>query len=388
MSWGNKILVCGFYGYHNLGDEAMLKGLCHWLRRCGCGLPLTVYSKDPADTGLRHGVGVLDNRYAPRRRAQVEKWLRHRWAIATHRFFILGGGDLLRDAPDRDVAGEWLQPLERAIQAGKRTLVLGISVGKLWRPETKARIKQALQQVNLIAVRDHASRQRLVELGLTPRSIYVMSDLALEAVVPADRRGDGGGPHIGISVRPVAGRNGQSSDADFYQQLANLADTLVETHGATVHLFPFQAYPDDFRQRHRPPVDDETAIAEVVRRSRYCDRLRPLPRIASLDDLNHRISQLDVMVGTRLHAVILAAGLGVPVVAIEYAPKVSGFMAAIQQTRWTLALEDFTAPKALGLIDAILSDSVAVRQRLNQSVQTYRTSMAPVDQALQQVLLM
>ena len=222
---GNRILVCGFYGYHNLGDEAMLRGLRAWLRRCGCDFPLTVYSKDPDDTQARHGVSVLDNRYAPRRRSQLQRWLAHWQAIATHRFFILGGGDLLRDAPDRDVAGEWLQPLERAIAARRRTLVLGISVGNLWRPETKNRIKTTLNQVDMIAVRDRTSRNRLIELGVT-QTVHVMGDLALEAVtpvayVPNDR------PRIGISVRAIAGRSDSQSDAAFYQHLAQIADQLI-----------------------------------------------------------------------------------------------------------------------------------------------------------------
>lgn len=385
MTWDNRILVCGFYGYHNLGDEAMLRGLRHWLRRCGCDFPLTVYSKDPEDTRQRHGVKVLDNRYAPRRRAQLQKWIRHRGAIATHRFFILGGGDLLRDAPGRDVAGEWLQPLEQAIRFRKRTLVLGISVGKLWRPETKARIKTALNQVDLIAVRDRTSQHRLLDLGVT-QSVHVMSDLALEALTPADHRSTG--VNIGISVRPVADRSGQTSNTNFYQHLATLADQLVESHGAMVHLFPFQAYPDEFRQRYQPPVDDETAIAQVFRLSRYPERLNPLPRLSSLDELTQRISQLDVMVGTRLHAVILAAGMGVPVVAIEYAPKVKGFMEAINQGPWSISLEDFTASQALERINAILVDALAVRQQLTQEIHQYRTLMGDVDAALKQLILM
>lgn len=365
----------------------MLRGLRQWLQRCGCDFPLTVYSKDPEDTRLRHGVRVLDNRYAGGRRARLQKWLRHRLALFTHRFFILGGGDLLRDDPERDVAGEWLQPLEQAIRANRRTLVLGISVGKLWRPETKARIKTTLAQVDLIAVRDRTSQQRLIDLGV-PQTVHVMSDLALETIVPTDHRHTNDSPpHIGISVRPVAGRNGETSDASFYQHLATVADDLVETHGATIHLLPFQAYPDDFRQRYRPPVDDEAAIAEVVRRSRHGDQLQVVPRIDQLDQLIQRISQLDVMVGTRLHAVILAAGLGVPMVAIEYAPKVRGFMEAINQARWSIPLEDFTAQRTLTHVNEILSASVAVRQKLIQDVQAYRRPMADIDRLLKQVLL-
>lgn len=388
MIQGNRILVCGFYGYHNLGDEAMLMGLRSWLHRCDCDLPLTVYSKDPDDTRARHGVRVLDNRYAPRRRAQLQRWIQHRLAIATHRFFILGGGDLLRDAPDRDVANEWLTPLERAIAARKCTLILGISVGKLWRPETKARIKTALNQVDLIAVRDRSSRERLVTLGVT-QAIHVMSDLALEAVSPIDDSPGpiNGNPQIGISVRSVGGRNQEQSDTRFYQQLANLSDQLIDTHNATIHLIPFQAYPDDFRQRYNPPVDDEIAIAQVVSLSRYPKQLIPVPQISSLDTLIARLSSLDMMVGTRLHAVILAAGLGVPCLAIEYAPKVAGFMADIKQQAWSMPLEDFTAQQTLSRINTILQDTATARRQLKQGVQEYLTRMASVDLAVQRLLL-
>ncbi len=385
MVWGNRILVCGFYGYHNLGDAAMLEGLRQWLHRCGCDLPLTVYSKDPHDTRARHRVRVLDNRYAPRRRAQVQKWLRHQVAIATHRFFILGGGDLLRDAPDRDVAGEWLQPLESAIAARKSTLVLGISVGSLWRPETKARIKAALNRVDLIAVRDRTSRDRLVALGVT-RPVHVMADLALEAVTPMDNRSSDNSLNIGISVRAVAGRTAQQRDIDFYQQIAMLADQLIETHGAKIYLVPFQAYPDDFRQRYKPTVDDEIAIAQVMNISRYPDRLNPVPRILSLGELINRLGQLDVMVGTRLHAVILAAGLGIPVIAVEYAPKVANFMTEIKQRQWSIPLENFTAQQGLSRVNAILQDPALVQQQIKQGVQEYLAQMDNMDLVLQQVL--
>lgn len=385
MVWGNRVLVCGFYGYHNLGDEAMLRGLRHWLQRCGCDFPLTVYSKDPDDTRARHGVKVVDNRYAPRRRAQLQKWMQHRLAIATHRFFILGGGDLLRDAPDRDVAGEWLEPLEQAISSGKRTLILGISVGKLWRPETKARIKAAVNQVDLVAVRDRISHDRLTDLGIT-QPVHIMSDLALEAVSPVAHR-PGNRPNIGISVRAVAGRNTEQNDISFFQHLAAMADRLIETHNAIIQLIPFQAYPDNFRQRYQPPVDDEVAIAQVVSLSRYPQRLTSVSRIPSLDELNNRISNLDVMVGTRLHAVILAAGLGIPVVAIEYAPKVAGFMAEINQRQWSIPLEDFTAQQAVSCVNTILQDIDSVQQQLKRGVHEYRTQMGHVDLALQRVLL-
>ncbi|MEM6253218.1 MAG: polysaccharide pyruvyl transferase family protein [Cyanobacteria bacterium P01_D01_bin.156] len=385
MIWHKGILVCGFYGYHNLGDEAMLHGLCHWLKRCGLNHDLTVYSKDPDDTQQRHGLRALDNRYAPRRRARLKQWISQTTTILQHRYFILGGGDLLRDAADRDVAGEWLRPLEKAIASGKRTLVLGISVGNLWRPATKARIKAALNQVDVIAVRDPDSYQRLTALGIS-KTVYIISDLALEAVSPLQTFPNNSRPNIGISVRAIAGRNNMSN-ASFYNHLAQTIDQLVETHNAKVHLIPFQAYPENFRQRYKPTIDDEVAITEVLNLSRYSEKLIPVGRLGSLDELINHLSTLDMMIGTRLHAVILSAGLGVPVIAIEYAPKVTGFMHAINQQAWSIPMENFTAHQACSCVDRVLKDIDSVRQQLNDGVQKYKIQMHPIDSVLKQVLL-
>ncbi len=364
----------------------MLQGLRHWLQRCDRALPLTVYSKDPDDTQRRHGVRVLDNRYAPRRRVQLQQWLSHSAALLQHRHFILGGGDLLRDAPERDVAGEWLQPLERANAARRRTLVLGISVGKIWRDTTQTRIQNTLNHVNLIAVRDQASREKLMALGVT-NPIYVMSDLALETVsfLPQSPQT----PHhptIGISIRAVAGRSANQTNQTFYQRLASIIDQLIEDHNANIWLLPFQAYPDDFRRQYSPPVDDEVAIAQVSQLSCYPERLKQYKRFSNLEELITCLSNLDLMVGTRLHSIILAAGLGIPVIAIEYAPKIRGFMAEIQQLDYCLALDSLTPQQSVALIAKILNNWLAIRQQLCQAVESYRARMDEIDLALQTVL--
>ncbi len=311
---GNRVLVCGFYGFRNAGDEAMLSGLDRWLQRCGCDCSLTVYSKDPEDTRQRHGVAVLDNRYAPRRRAQLQQWLAHTAALASHRYFILGGGDLLRDDPDRDVAGEWLAHLERAIAFKKTTLVLGISVGKLWRPATRERIRRALSQTDLIAVRDRTSQARLLELDIS-QPVQLMADLALETVSFVEPRPPSPSPHIGLSLRQVAGRTNLADEA-FFHTVAQAVDRLVETHNVSIRLLPFQTYPEEFRRRHRPPVDDEQAVRRVVALSRYPERFESADPGASLDSLIGALQDLDLVIGTRLHAVILASGLGIPAVAL------------------------------------------------------------------------
>jgi len=364
-----KVLICGYYGHYNWGDEAMLAGALQLLRPHGSAI--TVYSAAPDNTQARHGVVPLST-VPPRRRLQAwRQYWQHTWAMLTHRCFVLGGGDLLRDSPTHEVVGVWLDPLQQAVRLGHRTAVLGISVGDIWKPESRRRIPQVLNHVSWIAVRDRRSQAKLIALGVK-RPVQVMPDLALRAVPSTARQQrpqPSGAPQIGLSIRTVMGRgaiaqqtshsdqSGQTLALDTHlkQTMATIADTLIERHRATIHLVPFQAYPAAYHKRHRPSVDDHAFGLATRQLSRYPKQWICHPYIASFEQLLTILQSLDLMIGTRLHSLILAAACGVPVIAIEYDPKVSGFMDEIDQLCHVHRLSDINAAAIVAQAEAILT---------------------------------
>ena len=75
------------------------------------------------------------------------------------------------------------------------------------------------------------------------------------------------------------------------------------------------------------------------------------PTIGSLERLLSSVAGCDMMVGMRLHALILAAAAGVPSVALAYDPKVTAFMASCGQGD---AVYDLNAPD-LDALSALIS---------------------------------
>ena len=373
-------LICGYYGNYNLGDEAMLAGMIALLREQSDDLPMTVLSDNPQDTGSRHSVETLP-RFPPRRSLErLQRFVQDRYLnFLRHSYFILGGGDLLRDSSTHEVAAVWLKPLQQAITLRRETLVLGVSVGEIWKPATQALIPQVLNQVSLLAVRDKISKTKLEALGVQS-PIQVMTDLALWALPehPTPSMIDAGHPlQVGISVRPLQGR-GSSTDPDrealLRKEIAAIADFLVEQHGAIVHFIPFQTY----KLRYRPTIDDYISILETLRYSRCSDQFIVHRYIDSLESLQQLIEGLNLMIGMRLHSLILAAGLGVPCVAAEYDPKVHGFMTEINQVDASLPLEQFDREHVVPLIDRILENPLAAHQLTASGVHHYRQRMAAI----------
>lgn len=70
------------------------------------------------------------------------------------------------------------------------------------------------------------------------------------------------------------------------------------------------------------------------------------------------IQRMSIVVSMRLHALIFAAGQGVPLVGVVYDPKVSGFLDYIGQDQY-LSLNDINIGNLNDMIDGALSAAVA-----------------------------
>ncbi len=380
MARNKGVVICGFYGNHNLGDDAMLHGMINLLRKQQHDLSFTVFSNDPQDTQSRYYVQSV-HRY--KQDVKIQRLLK----ILESRYFVLGGGDLLRDSLQHTVAPKWLRFLQQALKFRRRTLVIGISVGEIWKPETKVLIPKVLNKVDFLAVRDIQSKNKLEELGVC-NSIHVMSDLALQAIpetLSQSIRPANQPLQIGISVRHLSGR-GISVDVDVYhsleKEIAALADFLVEKYGAIVHFLPFRTYENSYHHTD----DDYVSILSLLRYSRHSAQFVVHRYFKSLENLNTLISSLDLMIGMRLHSLILSAGLGVPIIAAEYDPKVHGFMEEIGQPELSIPLNCFDQTRLIPIIETILNDPLTARLSIEAGVKNYTQRMTGVEIALKNVL--
>src|SRR5215203_3474935 len=82
-----RILIGGYYGYGNAGDEAILAAMLRELRALRPDLEITVASGDPERTGSGHGVRAVPAADLAALAA----------AIGESDLVVLGGGGLFQD---------------------------------------------------------------------------------------------------------------------------------------------------------------------------------------------------------------------------------------------------------------------------------------------------
>lgn len=305
----SNIVISGYYGYSNAGDEAMLSAMIDVLTEFDPQSHITVISGNPDDTKKRHGVDAVHRFHLPR----ISR------ALMKCDLLISGGGSLLQDVTSWRSLYYYLSIVTMAKSLGKPVMLYAQGIGPLRGKNARRAMNIIGNRVDVITVRDEGSRKELAELGITRPHIEVTADPVL-AIHPANRNLgktilaksgiDSDKPIVAFAVREWETKN------DYKKALAITADRIIEELGAQVLYLPMQ-YPCDVE-----------AAKRIRNKSRYKNAIF-LEDEYTTTELLALVGNVDLLVGIRLHALIFAGVMQVPMIGISYDPKIDRFMESI-----------------------------------------------------------
>lgn len=306
-----RVTLSGYYGFGNSGDEAVLAGLVKSLRqqRSTDELEITALSINPAETRTAHDI-------ASAHRYQVGPLLR---ALARTDLLLSGGGSVLQDTTSRHGIFYYLGVVRAAQIMRKKTMFIAQGIGPLREPKSRSLTASVANRLNAITVRDTASAALLREIGVTKTTIEVTADPALLLGVPKTAS-DTSAPTFGVALRPWPGQN------ELARRLADACAQALHGHGAIV--IPMQ------------PQSDQEIANQFAQAWRDTDATGTCSPDTDLASLTRSLAACQMVIGMRLHALILAAASGIPSVALSYDPKVAAFMAQSGQSDAVFNLEN------------------------------------------------
>jgi len=242
--------------------------------------------------------------------------------------------------------------------SGKPTILSPCSIGPFARPYAPV-AKFVLSRVDLIVVRERESRSQLRRLGVSDEKILVGADMAFYSRTPHARLEQNAVPVIGVSVRAHAFPNLPDQEALWNKYLDSVAaavDWAEAELGAKVVFVP---------QCTGSGGDDPAVSRAVVQRCRPGSSAEVMESTVDVDSLRRLYAGFDLLLGTRMHANLIALTQAVPVVAIAYEHKTHGIMAQ-------LGLDEFVvdiAGVSPGALVALVSDAWQRREELRKSLQ-------------------
>lgn len=343
----HKVLVSGYYGFGNIGDESILTALVENLQHAEKDIRITVLSANPPFTEARHKIRAVD------RKSFFEIY----WEIKNCDLFLSGGGGLLQDVTSEKSIRYYLGLIHMATLLNKKVMLYGQGIGPINKAANRVLTKAVLNRVDTITVRDEESVADLVNMGVNRPSIYMTSD----PVITLEPTGTSCGMEIldnlGISKdRPVAGfsvRDWKDSKG-FCETIAGAADNLIEELGFQVVFVPFH-YGEDNRCIMR--------IKSLMKNDTYFVDGKHSP-IEVLD----LIGEMDLIVGVRLHSLIFSAIQGVPMVGISYDPKIDGFLSRLDM-KAVGRVSDLDISDLLVEIQRVWSNRKNIRLRLTAQME-------------------
>lgn len=300
-----SVLIDGFYGYRNAGDEAILASIIQQIRSFDPDARIIVSSSDPSYTTALHDVDGSIYRYLSQNGPPPGEWVS---TIRRVNQLWIGGGGLFGERKMLKYA----LPVAIARTVGTRVATVAVGSGP-FDGTTNSLAPSMLNHADAITVRDTQTATTLRGVGVRG-PIDVLADPVFgyrtdteTTSLPTELESGLDERTIAVSVREPSDRN---VDVD---ALADALETVRESVDANVLFIPFHA--------NRGGVPSDTAVAR-----RVADRMDgPAPSIwdgeLSFRQLLAVIDRSRVLVGMRLHSIIFAARTRTPFVGVPYAPK-------------------------------------------------------------------
>lgn len=339
----SDILILGYYGFQNSGDDALLLSIIQQLKKYKEDINLCVLSKNPAETSKIYNVKAV-------KRDNPVSLLK---ALISCKMLLVGGGTLIQDGTSTKSLLYYLYVIRTAQLMGKKIMLYANGIGPL-KKENRSFAASVLNKVDIITLRDKNSYDELVEMGVVKPEIKLLADSAfgLDYNKNCDITNYLRKYNIPENYFCVSVRDTIKTKKNFCEDLANICDYLYEKYNCYPVFLPFQ------RSRDMEITDKIRSLMKAPSSVFYTE--------CNIEVLLKFMSGSALCIGMRLHSLIYSAICGVPLVGIVYDPKVRGFMEYMGQKRYIDA-QNMNYEELNAMCDECFEKSEDIRKELSRN---------------------
>ena len=294
-----KVVISGYYGFDNIGDEAILKSIIMALKEEDENIEITVLSSNPTETKKNYNVNAI-NRWSIK---TIYKELKNSDGL------ISGGGSLLQDVTSSRNILYYTSIIGLANLINKPVFVYAQGVGPINKKLNKKIVKYFLNKVQYISLRDEDSFKLIKSIG-----VNIKTDIVPDPVMGLDFKNidckSRGNSYIIISVRDWCTKEA------YLKKIAKSCNDISK-EGISIKLLPMHG-----------KLDEE--IAKELAKMIECE-VEILSHKMNIENKLKYIREAKLMIGMRLHALIFAGNVGTPMIGISYDPKIDSYLKLVNQ---------------------------------------------------------
>lgn len=343
----SEIIINGYYGYDNIGDDALLQAMLENIKRVDPNAKITVLSAKPRETSSRYLVRSIY-------RYNLFKIYRE---MKSAKLFISGGGSLLQDVTSTKSLVFYTTLLRLAKRLHLKTAIYANGFGPITKSKNLTKVKEALSSAEFISMREPASAQALREL-LPNKQISVSADPAFslsgvnekwKARVLRKFGIEKGEKYFAVSLRLWS-----KNDKSIVKKACDYCVAVHEKYGYTPVFVAMQSSKD-------------LALCQTIRAALPFNA--PIVSETSARELISILEEMEFSVGMRLHFLIFSAVSGTPPIALSYDPKINSLMEYIGLDT-SVSSSEIDLDALLEITDRVIENShklsIALRQKTEE----------------------
>lgn len=399
----NKITFFGVFGSQNLGNECTLEATMYNIHKVLPNATFTCLCTVPEDTQLRHGISAfaahreypawLDSPLWTGRISRLMKFLRKilfripleliHWAkgfgvVKGTRMVIIPGTQVVSDY----LTGPFSWPYDIfkwstiAKLCGARLLFLNIGVGPIYHPLSRWFIKTSLNFSDYRSYRDIASKRYVEKIASRRLSDPVYPDLAFSlqrTLLPACEKRDKEGPVFGIGLKDYLGREGlrdrhnNRTYSDYLNMLADLAAWLCEQQYTVRVIIGDTLYDSGVKQDFMESLSERGLLnkeSQIVNEP-----------VFTVKQLLSQIADIDFLVTSRFHNLVLGLMLNKPVLCLSDHEKLDSLMTEIGLSEYCLSLANFDFDDLIDRVVKLGKNAEALKPYIKHKTEEYRRTL-------------
>jgi polysaccharide pyruvyl transferase CsaB len=296
-----NILLAGYFGYSNNGDETILDRAIYQIKQHHPKQQLSVLSQYPEKVKKKHNVNTYN-------RKKISHIIA---AIDDADLLVFPGGSIFQDRTSLNSLIYYLSYIIIAKIVRTRVILFaqGFSPFKSFTGKILFRYMSAF--INKISVRDKESLAYLKKIKIK-KPLELVDDLAINLLPLTTKKSLTN--TIGINLREFSKLKTESHD------LYAIVSALIQCNKElNVNYLFIPLHPSDL------------SIAKTVQKLMGPDLITVLDYKSDPAEIVNTINRTQLFIGNRLHSLIFSANCYVPFIGLSYDPKVSSFCQAKQQ---------------------------------------------------------
>lgn len=294
----------GYYGKRNLGDDLLLTALLkNFVKKSVCER-ISVF---------------VDEDYCQFKHPKIEyisnNILKRLLRLIQSSVLIWGGGTSLYETEDGNTAGlrSLLRYVEFMQRFGKSFWLIGVGIGHLSDAGTEV-VRSILRGCDYASFRDIKSLKQAK--AILPREerpkIEMIPDLAFALGKISSEQSKRTNHHYGMKIG-FCGVQYYENNPEIIRRYAEALKDVTEALKARVYFIPL----------HKGAVNDNLFHEKLFKALKL--GCAELVDYADEEEFLREFRKMDIVIGFRLHSVIMSDMLGIPVMAVNYADKVRSY---------------------------------------------------------------